>query len=211
MWASRRMGEDEQLYLVHVQGTDGIGLPNTLVVNKFQNLDGNLENRCKSEMILLATVRHDNIIQILHVIERDEAIMLIYKYEPNRNLGYWLHQREGGDRMLTWPKRMSIAIGVAKGLCHLHHGCNRPVVHHNINANNILLDQDLKAVIASFGMAQINMAGLGQPLPITDLPLGNFGYAALEYGMATNQVTEKVDIYNFGVVLLELVTGRVAN
>ena len=180
MWTSRRFEEDE-LYLVHVQC---IGLPTTLAVKKFKNMnptlqvDENVTNRCKYEMMLLASICHENIISVLHVIERDEAIMLIYKYEPNRNLGYWLHQREGGDRMLTWPKRMSIAIGVAKGLCHLHHGCNRPVVHHNINSNNILLDQNFKAVIASFGAAQMNMAGLNQPLPIVETVFGNFGYAA---------------------------------
>ncbi|XP_037458900.1 receptor-like protein kinase 5 [Triticum dicoccoides] len=215
LWASRRMREDEQMYLVHVQGTAGIGHPTTLVVKKFQNMDGtvdeNLENRCKSEMILLASIRHDNIVNVLDVIQREDAIMLLYRYAVNGSLDYWLHRREEGDPPLSWPKRMAIAIAVAKGLCHLHHGCSKPVVHHNINSSNILLDQDFKAAIASFEAAQMNMAGLNQPLPIVEIPVGNFGYAAPEYGMATNQVTEKVDIYGFGVVLLELVTGQAAN
>ncbi|XP_044362037.1 leucine-rich repeat receptor-like protein kinase PXL1 [Triticum aestivum] len=183
MWISRRIGEDE-LYLVHVQRTAGIGLPTTLIVKKFQNvnptllIDDNVKNRCKLEMNLLASICHDNIISVLGVIERDEAIMLAYKYEMNSSLEYWLHQREEGDLPLTWPERMAITIGVAKGLCHLLHGCNTPVVHHNINSNNILLDQDFKAVIASFGAAQMSMAELNQPLPIAEIPVGNFGYAA---------------------------------
>ncbi|VAH99963.1 unnamed protein product [Triticum turgidum subsp. durum] len=216
VWVSRRIGED-QLYLVHVQRTPGIGLPTSLVVKYFQNmnptplLDDSVKNRCKSEMILLASISHNNIINVLDVIERDEAVMLAYKYEVNGNLGYWLHQPKDAGRPLSWPERRTIAIGVAKGLCHLHHGCNKPIVHHNISSHNILLDQNFKAVIASFGAAQMNMVGLNQPLPIAEIPVGNFGYAAPEYGTAPGQLTEKVDIYSFGVVLLELVTGRVAN
>ncbi|KAE8784027.1 Receptor-like protein kinase HAIKU2 [Hordeum vulgare] len=206
MWASRRIGEDEKVYLIHVQGTAGIGLPTTLVVKKFQNV-----NRCRSEMLLLATVRHENIINVLHVIERDEVSMLVYKYEVNGSLAYWLHRREGAGRPLSWPERRGIAIGVAKGLRHLHQGCNSQFVHHNINPSNILLDLDFNAKIASFGAAQVNMAGHGQPLRIPQFPFGNFGYAAPEYGIAPSQLTEKVDVYSFGVVLLELVTGRAAN
>ncbi|KAI4974199.1 hypothetical protein ZWY2020_047479 [Hordeum vulgare] len=126
--------------------------------------------------------------------------MLVYEYPLNGSLQSRLGQ-------LSWPERRAIAIGVAQGLCHLHHGCKKPIVHHNISSENILLDHNFKAVIASFGDAQMNMAGLGQPLPITYLPPGNFGYTAPEY--AASQLTEKVDIYSFGVLLLELVTGRV--
>ncbi|VAI68142.1 unnamed protein product [Triticum turgidum subsp. durum] len=137
------IGADE-LYLIHVQRAAGIGLPATLVVKKFRNMnqalqvDDNVKNRCKSEVILLARDCHDNIIGIIDVIERDEAIMLVYKYP-------------------------------------------------------------------------MNMAGHDQPLPIANLPLGNFGYAAPEYATAASQLTEKVDTYSFGVLMLELVTGRVAN
>ncbi|EMS61047.1 Receptor-like protein kinase HAIKU2 [Triticum urartu] len=217
MWASRRIGEDGQLYGVHVQGTAGIGLPTTVLVKKFQNLnpallvDDNVRNRCKSEMVLLASICHDNVINVIHFIQREESIMLVYEYPVNGNVDYWLHRREGGEQPLSWPQRMGIAIGVAQGLCHLHHKCNRPTVHHNINSNNILLDQNFKAVIASFGAAQMNIAGLNQTLPITEIPVGNFGYVAPEYGVAASQLTEKADIYSFGVVLLELVTGKLAN
>ncbi|KAM3196830.1 hypothetical protein ACQJBY_072494 [Aegilops geniculata] len=218
MWASRRTGEDGQLYVVHVQGTADIGLPTTVLVKKFQNpnptllVDDNVRNRCKSEKVLLASICHDNIINVIHFIRREEFIMLVYEYPVNGNLDYWLHRREGGEQPLSWPQRMGIAIGAAQGLCHLHHKCNKPIVHHNINSNNILLDQNFKAVIASFGAAQMNIAGLNQPLPITEIPVvGNFGYAAPEYGVAASQLTEKGDIYSFGVLLLELVTGKLAN
>ncbi|KAI4974209.1 hypothetical protein ZWY2020_047489 [Hordeum vulgare] len=113
-------------------------------------------------------------------------MMLVYEYPVNGSLDYWLHRREAGEQPLSWPQRMAIAIG-------------------------ILLDQELNTKIASFGVAQMNIAGLNQPLPITEIPVGNFGYAAPEYGVAASQLTEKVDIYSFGVVLLELVTGKLAN
>uniref|UniRef100_A0ACD6AD42 Uncharacterized protein n=1 Tax=Avena sativa TaxID=4498 RepID=A0ACD6AD42_AVESA len=182
-WASRRIVED-QLYLVHVQGTGGIGRPITVVVKKFQNVDGtvigDIESRWKSEMVMLAFIRHENIIQVLHVIQREEAIMLVYEYAVKGSLDYWLHRREEHHRPLSWLERLRIAIGVAQGLHHMHEGCNKPVVHHNMNSTNILLDEQLNAKITSFGAAQISMAGLNQPLPIADLPAaaGNFGYTA---------------------------------
>lgn len=199
------------MYLVHAQG---IG---TLVAKKFQNenpalqVDENVKNRCKSEMNLLANICHDNIIKVVDHIRREDAIMLVYRYPVNGSLQSWLHQPMGAAQPLSWPKRSIIATGVAQGLSHLHHGCNKPVVHHNISPNNILLDHTFKPVIAGFDDAQMNMARLGQPLPITDLPPGNFGYAAPEYATAASQLTEKVDTYSFGVLMLELVTGRVAN
>ncbi|XP_073359697.1 probable serine/threonine-protein kinase PBL21 [Aegilops tauschii subsp. strangulata] len=143
MWASRRIVEDEQLYIIHVQGNAGIGLPVTLVVKKLQSVDG--------------------------IVDAEE-----------------------GEPPLSWPQRKAIAIGVAQGLCHLHHGCNRPIVHHNITSNNILLDQELNAKIASFGAAQMNMAGLNQPLPIAGFVFGSFGYTAPGYLISFRYVTSDV-------------------
>ncbi|XP_040252749.1 receptor-like protein kinase 7 isoform X2 [Aegilops tauschii subsp. strangulata] len=217
MWPNRRAGEDERLYLVHNQGTAGINTRYPLIVKKFQNVnptlrvDGNVRYRYKSEMILLASNSHDNIIKVVDLIQREDAIMLVYEYPVNGSLQSWLHQPMDVGQQLSWPERRVIAIGVGQGLCHLHHGCNKPIVHHNISSDNIFLDQNFNAVIASFGDAQMNMAGLGQPLPITDLPPGNFGYAAPEYGNTASPMTEKVDTYSFGVLLLVLVTGREPN
>ncbi|XP_037472453.1 probable leucine-rich repeat receptor-like protein kinase At2g33170 [Triticum dicoccoides] len=218
VWASR-MVRDDELYIIQVQGIVGISLPTTLVVKKCQNVnlalqvDDNVKHRYISEMLLLASNSHDNIIKVVDIIQREDAnaIMLVYEYPVNGSLQPWLHQQMNAVRPLGWPERRVIAIGVANGLCHLHHRCKKPIIHHNINSNNILLDQNFKPVIASFDAAQMNMAGLDQPLPIVGLPLGNFGYSAPEYGVAASELTEKVDIYSYGVLLLELVTGRMAN
>ncbi|XP_037423858.1 receptor-like protein kinase 7 [Triticum dicoccoides] len=213
------MVRDDELHIIQVQGIPGICPPTTLVVKKFQNenpalqVDGNVTYRYKSEMIMLASNSHDSIIKVVDLIQWEDAIMLVYEYPVNGSLQSWLHQPMdvGRGRPLSWPERRVIAIGVAKGLCHMHYRCKRPIIHHNINSNNILLDQNFKPVIASFDAAQMNMAGLDQPLPIVGLPLGNFGYAAPYYGVAASELTEKVDTYSFGVLMLELVTGRMTN
>ncbi|XP_044426326.1 MDIS1-interacting receptor like kinase 1-like [Triticum urartu] len=216
VWVSR-MVRDDELHIIQVQAIAGISLPTTLVVKKFQNenlalqVDDNVKYHYISEMFLLASNSHDNIIKVVDLIQWEDAIMLVYEYPVNGSLQSWLHQPMDAGRPLSWPVRRLIAIGVAKGLCHMHHRCKRPIIHNNINSNNILLDQNFKPVIASFDAAQMNMAGLDQPLPMVGLPLGNFGYAAPEYGVAASELTEKVDTYSFGVLMLELVTGRMAN
>ncbi|XP_044962535.1 receptor-like protein kinase 7 [Hordeum vulgare subsp. vulgare] len=217
MWASRTTWEDEQLYIVLDQGTTDIGHPASLVVKKFQNenpalqVDANVKYRYKSEMILLVSNSHDNIIKVIDLIEREDAIMLVYGYPVNGSLRSWLHQPMDDRQPLSWPQRRLIAIGTAKGLHHLHYGCNKPIIHHNISSDNILLDQNCNAVITNFDDACMHMAGLGQPLPIMGVRPGNFGFAAPEYGNTASHMTEKVDTYSFGVILLELVTGRMAN
>ncbi|XP_047049323.1 probable inactive receptor kinase At1g27190 [Lolium rigidum] len=206
------------LYRVIIQGQ---GTPRTMVVKKFQHNETgpDVESRCLAEVNLLGSMCHHSIINLAGHIRTDSCVLLVYDHMENGSLHKWLHPSlpqvpaEGEEtvrlRPLDWPTRRAIAVDVASGICHLHHGCNNLIVHHNINSNSILLDGDLKAKIAGFGYAQLNLAGLDHPVPAWELTGTNiFGYTAPEY---TTEVTQKVDVYGFGVVLLELVTGRVAN
>ncbi|KAI4967409.1 hypothetical protein ZWY2020_027860 [Hordeum vulgare] len=204
MWASRTTWEDEQLYIVLDQGTTDIGHPASLVVKKFQNenpalqVDANVKYRYKSEMILLTSSRED-------------AIMLVYGYPVNGSLRSWLHQPMDDRQPLSWPQRRLIAIGTAKApppALWMH----KPIIHHNISSDNILLDQNCNAVITNFDDACMHMAGLGQPLPIIGVRPGNFGFKAP--GIIWNTAShdgEGRHFHSFGVILLELVTGRMAN
>ncbi|KAF7039149.1 hypothetical protein CFC21_049202 [Triticum aestivum] len=219
------------LYRVQLQdaGAGGTSARTVLVKKLSQNENEStarglvdLDGRCQSEVNLLGGIRHDNIINLVGSIWRDTFILLVYDHMDNGSLHQWLHpgpvplplpeaeRRQTATSQLDWPTRRSIAIGVARGLCYLHHGrSNYHIVHHNINSTSILLDRDLRPKIAGFGLARVNLAGLDHPVPASELTAANiFGYTAPEYATV---VTEKVDVYSFGVVLLELVTGRVAN
>ncbi|KQJ95354.1 receptor protein-tyrosine kinase CEPR1 isoform X2 [Brachypodium distachyon] len=200
------------LYRVELQDTSRV-----VVVKKLQNergstVDASLNDRCQSEVNLLESIGHDNIISLAGCIPGDDSILLVYDHKENGSLNQWLHPdppQLAAQGVLGWPTRRAIAIGAAQGLCCLHHGRNHPIVHHNINSTNILLDTGLKPKITGFDLARINLAGPDQPVPIWELTAANMvGYTAPEY--LTVGATAKVDVYSFGVVLLGLVTGRVA-
>ncbi|XP_044432136.1 LRR receptor-like serine/threonine-protein kinase HSL2 [Triticum aestivum] len=187
-----------------------------VVVKKLQNesgtVDASLDDRCQKEVNLLGSICHGNIISLADCIRRDDSILLVYAHGENGSLHQWLHPVAEGGRQrppLDWPTRRAIAVGIARAVCYLHHGRNNTVVHHNINSTNILLDSDRNPKLAGFDLARISLAGPDQPVPVSELTAGNiFGYTAPEYATV---VTAKVDVYSIGVLLLELVTGRVAN
>ncbi|CBI20586.3 unnamed protein product, partial [Vitis vinifera] len=110
--------------------------------------------------------------------------------------------------VLDWPTRLQIAIGAAKGLCHMHENCSAPIIHRDVKSNNILLDAEFNAKIADFGLAKM-LVKQGEPDTMSGIA-GSYGYIAPEYAYTT-KVNEKIDVYSFGVVLLELVTGREPN
>jgi serine/threonine protein kinase len=107
---------------------------------------------------------------------------------------------------LDWPTRYKIAVDAADGLSYLHHDCVPPIVHRDVKSNNILLDGDFGARVADFGLAKV-VETTGKGIKSMSIIAGSCGYIAPEYAY-TLRVNEKSDIYSFGVVLLELVTGR---
>lgn len=154
------------------------------------------------EIVILGKIRHRNILKLHACMTRGPVSFLVFEYMPNGNL-YQALRREfkGGKPELDWNKRYKIAVGAAKGLMYLHHDCSPAVVHRDIKSTNILLDEDYEAKISDFGIAKI-----AEESELSTFA-GTHGYIAPELAYSV-KLTEKSDIYSFGVVLLELLTGR---
>ncbi|RAL45688.1 hypothetical protein DM860_009552 [Cuscuta australis] len=173
-------------------------------------MDENLEKEFAAEVEILGTIRHSNIVRLLCCISSEESKLLVYEYMENRSLDLWLHpkKKRSPGQVLDWPTRLRIAVGAARGLSHMHHDSSPPVVHRDVKSSNVLLDSEFNAKIADFGLARI-LAGQGGSNTVSAVA-GSFGYIAPEYAH-TRRVNEKVDVYSFGVILLELATGREPN
>ncbi|XP_015948964.1 MDIS1-interacting receptor like kinase 1 [Arachis duranensis] len=155
------------------------------------------------EVNLLGRLRHRNIVRLLGFLYNDTDLMIIYEFMHNGNLGDALHGKQAGRLLVDWVSRYNIALGVAQGLAYLHHDCHPAVIHRDIKSSNILLDMNLEARIADFGLAKMMM----HKNETVSMIAGSYGYIAPEYGYSLN-VDEKIDIYSYGVVLLELLTGK---
>jgi serine/threonine protein kinase len=106
--------------------------------------------------------------------------------------------------LVDWPIRYRVALGVARGLAYLHHGCDPRIVHGDVSATNILLDTDFEPYLSDFGLAKLVSAN---ETHVTVTVGGTFGYVAPEFAKS-GKATEKVDVYSYGVILLELLSGR---
>ncbi|XP_074304271.1 uncharacterized protein LOC141638986 [Silene latifolia] len=164
---------------------------------------GNEGGDLAGEVNLLGKLRHRNIVRLLGFLYNDKEAMILYEYMHNGNLGEALHGKQAVKLLVDWVSRYNIAVGVAQGLAYLHHDCHPPVIHRDVKSNNILLDVNLDARIADFGLAKMMI----KKNETVSMVAGSYGYIAPEYGY-TLKVDEKSDIYSFGVVLLELLTGK---
>ncbi|KAF3453956.1 hypothetical protein FNV43_RR04398 [Rhamnella rubrinervis] len=157
----------------------------------------------RAEIQTLGNIRHRNIVRLLAFCSNKETNLLVYEYMRNGSLGEALHGKKGA--FLGWNLRYKIATEAAKGLCYLHHDCSPLIVHRDVKSNNILLNSSFEAHVADFGLAKFLFDG-GASECMSAIA-GSYGYIAPEYAY-TLRVDEKSDVYSYGVVLLELVTGR---
>ncbi|XP_019175800.1 PREDICTED: receptor-like protein kinase 5 [Ipomoea nil] len=168
-----------------------------------------VEKEFQAEVKILGTIRHSNIVKLWCCISCEESNLLVYEFMENRSLDLWLHAKKRSPaQFLDWPTRLRIAIGAAQGLSYMHHNCSQPIVHRDVKSSNVLLDSEFNAKIADFGLAR-TLIKHGDPNTVSTVA-GSFGYIAPEYAH-TRKVNEKIDVYSFGVILLELVTGREPN
>ncbi|KAM1820412.1 hypothetical protein ACFX1X_001950 [Malus domestica] len=176
----------------------------TVAVKKLSEYKTQGHREFIAEMETLGKVNHQNVVPLLGYCSLGEEKLLVYEYMVNGSLDIWLRNRTGDLEVLDWDRRFKIAMGAARGLAFLHHGFSPHIIHRDIKASNILLNEDFEPKVADFGLARLISAC--ETHISTDIA-GTFGYIPPEYGQSGRSTT-KGDVYSFGVILLELVTGK---
>ncbi|CAM6129387.1 unnamed protein product [Calypogeia fissa] len=163
---------------------------------------GQGEREFRAEVEIISRVHHRHLVSLVGYCIADSQRLLVYDYVPNGTLEHALHGV--GQPTMDWGTRMKIALGAARGLAYLHEDCHPRIIHRDIKASNILLDNQWEAQVADFGLAKLANDTYTH---VTTRVMGTFGYLAPEYALS-GKLTDKSDVYSFGVVLLELITGK---
>ncbi|KAI7741648.1 hypothetical protein M8C21_003656, partial [Ambrosia artemisiifolia] len=175
---------------------------NVVAVKKLQVKDVRTKEEFENEVKLISNIHHRNLLRLLGWSSEGSDLFLVLEYMANGSLDRFLWGAKKGT--LDWNQRYEIILGIAKGLAHLHSECHVKIIHRDIKSSNILLSDDFKAKIADFGLARF------QPEDETHVNTkfaGTLGYAAPEY-VLHGALSDKVDTYSFGIVILEIISGQ---
>ncbi|KAL0443199.1 UNVERIFIED_CONTAM: Receptor-like protein kinase BRI1-like 3 [Sesamum latifolium] len=177
-----------------------------VAIKKLIHVTGQGDREFMAEMETIGKIKHRNLVPLLGYCRIGEERLLVYEYMKWGSLEAVLHDRDkiGGTR-LDWPARKKIAIGSARGLAFLHHSCIPHIIHRDMKSSNVLLDENFEARVSDFGMARLVNA-LDTHLSVSTLA-GTPGYVPPEYYQSF-RCTTKGDVYSYGVVLLELLSGK---
>ncbi|KAM7484216.1 hypothetical protein LguiA_000225 [Lonicera macranthoides] len=165
---------------------------------------GEIQFQTEVELISLAV--HRNLLRLLGFCSTENERLLVYPYMPNGSVASRLKDYINGRPVLDWSRRKRIALGTARGLLYLHEQCDPKIIHRDVKAANILLVEDFEAVVGDFGLAKLLDH---HDSHVTTAVRGTVGHIAPEY-LSTGQSSEKTDVFGFGILLLELITGHKA-
>ncbi|KAL2904896.1 Proline-rich receptor-like protein kinase PERK9 [Bienertia sinuspersici] len=189
---------------------------------------GQGEREFKAEVEIISRIHHRHLVSLVGYCILENKRLLVYDYVPNDTLHFHLHGKGltfiaspvfslcynltmnalilvgNGRPVMDWTTRVKIAVGAARGITYLHEDCHPRIIHRDIKSSNILLDNNFEAQVSDFGLAKLAMDA---DTHVSTRVMGTFGYMAPEYA-TSGKLTEKSDVFSFGVVLLELITGR---
>ncbi|KAI3461007.1 hypothetical protein Pfo_017670 [Paulownia fortunei] len=157
-----------------------------------------------AEIEMLSRLHHRNLVKLIGICIEERTRCLVYELVPNGSVESHLHGADRSKGPLDWDARLKIALGAARGLAYLHEDSNPRVIHRDFKASNVLLEDDFTPKVSDFGLAREATEGSHH---ISTRVMGTFGYVAPEYAM-TGHLLVKSDVYSYGVVLLELLSGR---
>ncbi|XP_022739394.1 probable LRR receptor-like serine/threonine-protein kinase At5g10290 isoform X1 [Durio zibethinus] len=184
----------------------GVLSDNTKVAVKrltdFESPGGDAAFQREVEMISVAV--HKNLLRLIGFCTTLTERLLVYPFMQNLSVAYRLRELKPGEPVLDWPTRKRIAVGAARGLEYLHEHCNPKIIHRDVKAANVLLDEDFEAVVGDFGLAKLVDV---RRTNVTTQVRGTMGHIAPEY-LSTGKSSERTDVFGYGIMLLELVTGQ---